>query len=214
MDNAAFFKIGYGLYVVTTREGNRDNGMICNTVVQVSTSPLRLAVSISKHNHTHDTVNTTGVMNVNVLAESAPFDLFKRFGFQSGKTVDKFKDFAFTRGANGLAVLERDVNAVFELSVTHYVDLGSHGLFVCDVTDARELSSAETMTYSYYHAHVKPQPAAQAAPAKGEAKKWVCKICGYVYDPEENGGVAFEDLPEDWLCPWCKHPKQDFEPVG
>lgn len=214
MDNAAFFKIAYGLYVITSRSGSNDNGMICNTVVQVTTSPQRLAVTINKANFTHDVVKSTGMMNVCVLDESAPFAIFERFGFKSGRDTDKFEGFAFERGANTLARLTAHSNACFELKVANYIDLGTHGLFICDVTEATALSDKPTMTYAYYHANVKQKPAAAALSASGAPKKWVCKICGYVYDPAENNSVAFEDLPDDWLCPWCKHPKADFEPLG
>lgn len=211
MDAAAFSKIGYGLYVVTTRDGTRDNGMICNTVVQVTATPERLAVTINKQNHTHDTAKATGLMNVCALAQTASFEIFKRFGFQSGRDADKFAGFGFLRGDNGLAALGADCTAVFELRVASYVDLDTHGMFICDVTEARVLADTPTMSYAYYHANVKPKPA--LPPATGDGKRWICKICGFVYDPAANNGVAFEDLPADWVCPWCKHTKADFEPV-
>ena len=211
MDTSAFFSIGYGLYVVTSREGERDNGMICNTVVQVTADPPRLAVTINKANFTHSTLMATGYMNVCALSESAPFSIFERFGFKSGRKENKFEGMEFERGANGCAVLKEHCCAVFELRAERYVDLGTHGMFICAVTDAKKLSDEPAMSYAYYHANVKPKPAAVKPAAAGEPKKWVCKICGYVYDPAENNGVAFEDLPADWLCPWCKHPKSDFE---
>ena len=214
MEAAAFFKIGYGLYVVTTRDGEKDNGMICNTIVQVTNTPARLAVTINKQNFTHDTIKKTGLLNINVLDESASFAIFQRFGFKSGRDSDKFEGFEFSRGENNLAVLSSCVNAVFELRESSYIDLGTHGMFICDVTAAKVVSDKPTMTYAYYQANVKPNPLAGLQKAAGEKKKWVCKICGYVYDPEENDGVAFEDLPSDWVCPWCKHPKSDFEPIG
>lgn len=207
MDSTAFFKLAYGLYVVTTRKGDWDNGMICNTVVQVANKPERLAVSINKSNWTHDVVKETGVMNVCALAESASFDLFKRFGFQSGRNVEKFEGFTLARGANGLALLTKDCTATFELKVVSYTDLGTHGMFICEVVDAKTVSDAPTMTYAYYHANVKPKPAAPAAASASEKKtrRWVCKICGYVYEGDE--------LPADFECPWCKHPASDFEEV-
>ncbi|MBO6167084.1 MAG: flavin reductase [Kiritimatiellae bacterium] len=215
MDASAFFKIGYGLYLVTTRDGaGRDNGMICNTVVQATATPARITVIINKQNYTHETVKETGLMNVCVLSRSAPFSLFKRFGFQSGRDADKFEGMEKIRAANSLAIVGADVaNAVFALKVASYVDLGTHGLFVCDVLEAQTMSGEPTMTYDYYHENVKPKPEAQKPASAGEPKKWVCVICGYVYDPAENGGVAFEDLPADWTCPWCKHPKTDFKPL-
>ncbi len=211
MDPTAYFKIGYGLYVVTSSRDGRDNGMICNAVMQVTADPPRMVVAINKANFTHSTLLATGVMNVCALAESAPFALFERFGFQSGRTRDKFAGIGFGRGENGLPVLKEHCCAVFELRIEDYRDLGTHGLFTCAVTAAKTLSDAPAMSYAYYHANVKPKPKASAPTAPGAPAKWVCKICGYVYDPAENDGVAFEDLPADWLCPWCKHPKSDFE---
>ena len=210
IDSKAFNKIGYGLYVITMNDGNRDNGMICNTVMQVSSNPVRLAVSINKANYSHDVIKQTGKMNVNVLAQSAKFALFQNYGFRSGRDVDKLAGMEFTRSANGLPVLSQDCNAFLSLEVESYTDLDSHGLFVCTVTEAKTLSAAESMTYAYYHAKVKPRPAVQNG--------YVCTVCGYVYDPAvgdpEHGipaGTAFEDLPADWTCPLCKHPASDFQ---
>lgn len=214
MDSSALFKIGYGLYVITTNDGKRDNGMICNTVIQASSAPLRVVLTINKANYTHETILKTGKLNVNILSEEAPFAVFERYGFKSGRDADKLEGVEFTRSENGLAVLPKYANAVLSLKLHMYVNLESHGLFICDVVEAKELGSVPTMTYAYYQANVKPRPAAPASsPKEGAKKKWVCKICGYVYDPEENGGVAFEDLPKDWVCPWCKHPTSDFEPM-
>ncbi|MBP5319610.1 MAG: flavin reductase [Kiritimatiellae bacterium] len=194
---AAFFKIGYGLYVITTHDGARDNGMICNTVVQVTSEPQRIAVTLNKSNYTHDVVRETGKMNVNVLAESAPFSVFQNFGFRSGRDADKFEGVAFTRSENGLAVLSADCNAVFSLTVEQYIDLGTHGLFICAVEEAKSLSDAPTMTYAYYQAKVKPKPQVTA-----KKRCWVCPICGYVYEGDE--------LPPDFICPLCKHPASEF----
>ncbi|MBO4278296.1 MAG: flavin reductase [Spirochaetales bacterium] len=198
----ALFKIGYGLYVITTKDGKRDNGMIVNTVSQVTSSPNRIAVCINKQNYTHHIVQQSGVMNLNCLSVEAPFSVFERFGFQSGRNVDKFQgsDFEELRADNGLRFLSKYINAMMSLKVESYVDLDTHGLFICTVTEARVLSDKETMTYTYYQSNVKPKP-------KTEGKKgWVCKICGYVYEGEE--------LPEDFVCPLCKHGAADFEPVG
>ncbi len=197
IDNAAFFKIGYGLYVVTTSDGVRDNGMICNTVAQVTATPARLSVAINKTCHTHDVALKTGKMNINVLDESAPFSLFQNYGFKSGRDADKFAGVDFRRSENGLPVLKAHCNAFFSLVVDSYIDLGTHGLFICSVTEAETLSQAPSMTYAYYHANVKPKP--EAKPRKG----FVCKICGYVYEGDE--------LPPDFICPLCKHPASDFE---
>ena len=199
IDNAALYKIGYGLYVITTREGEKDNGMICNTVVQVTSQPARLSVTINKANYTHDIIRKTGVMNVNTLAESARFAVFQQFGFRSGRDTDKFEGETVERSENGLVVLKKDCNSFFSLKVENYVDLGTHGMFICDVTEAQDLSSGETMTYAYYHANVKPKPAAR------KKKGFVCKICGYVYEGDE--------LPPDFICPLCKHPASDFVPL-
>ena len=200
VETAAFSKIGYGLYVVTTNDGKRDNGMICNTVVQVTGEPPRLAVTINKVNYTHDVAKATGKMNVCALAESAPFSAFENFGFRSGRDADKFETGALTRTSNGLAVPTRDCNSVFALKVESYVDLGTHGMFVCAVEEALVLSDAPTMTYDYYHANVKPKP--KPAP-EGGGKRWICPICGFVYDGEGQP-------PADYLCPLCKHPGSEF----
>lgn len=198
-DPKAFYRIGYGLYVVTCNDGKKDNGLIVNTVSQVADSPNRFAVTINKQNYSHHVIKQTGVLNVNCLTVDAPFRTFETFGFQSGRTADKFDGIEELRSANGLRFLPRDVNALLSLKVEQYVDLGSHGMFLCSVTESRVLSSAETMTYSYYQANVKPKP-------QTEGKKgYVCKVCGYVYEGDE--------LPEDYICPLCKHGAADFEPI-
>ena len=199
-DLTALFKIGYGLYVVTSNDGTRDNGLIVNTVSQVTNTPNRVAVCISKQNYSHHIIKQTGKMNVNCLSTDAPFSLFERFGFQSGRTVDKFKGTDVLRSDNGLVFLPDSINAFLSLKVEQYVDLDTHGMFVCSVTEARVLSDRESMTYAYYQQNVKPKP-------KTEGKKgYVCKICGYVYEGDE--------LPEDFVCPLCKHGAADFEPIG
>lgn len=200
VDNKALFKIGYGLYVVTTNDGKRDNGMICNTVVQVTGEPPRLAVTINKTNYSHDVIRETGKMNVCTLAKSAPFSVVEDFGFRSGRDYEKFSSAGFTRSENGLAVVSHYCNSFFSLSVESYVDLGTHGMFICAVTEAQILSDEQTMTYDYYQTDVKPKPAA-AAP--GGAKRWICPICGYVYEGEGQP-------PADYLCPLCKHPGSEF----
>ena len=199
-DMTALFKIGYGLYVVTSNDGKKDNGLIVNTVTQVTNTPNRVAVIINKENYSHHVIRQTGKMNVNCLSTAAPFKIFETFGFQSGRSVDKFAGMTPIRSENGLAVLPLQyINSFMSLSVEQYVDLGTHGMFVCNITEARVLSDAETMTYSYYQAEVKPKP-------KTDGKKgFVCKICGYVYEGEE--------LPEDFVCPLCKHGASDFEPI-
>lgn len=198
-DLTALFKIGYGLYVITSNDGKRDNGFICNTVSQVTSNPNRVAVCINKQNYSHHVIQKTGKMNVNCLSVDAPFSVFKTFGFQSGRNVDKFKDIKPLHSDNGLAFLPKYINAFMSLEVEQYIDLGSHGMFICSVTEARVISDRETMTYSYYQSNVKPKP-------KTEGKKgWVCKICGYIYE----GDV----LPDDFICPLCKHGAADFERI-
>ena len=199
-DLTALFKIGYGLYVVTSNDGTRDNGLIVNTVSQVTNTPNRVAVCISKQNYSHHIIKQTGKMNVNCLSTDAPFSLFERFGFQSGRTVDKFKGIDVLRSDNGLVFLPDSINAFLSLKVEQYVDLDTHGMFVCSVTEARVLSDRESMTYAYYQQNVKPKPATEGK------KGYVCKICGYVYEGDE--------LPEDFVCPLCKHGAADFEPIG
>ena len=199
-DLTALFKIGYGLYVVTSNDGKKDNGLIVNTVTQVTNSPNRVAVCINKQNYSHHTIKNKGVMNVNCLSVEAPFSVFENFGFQSGRTVDKFAKCEPLRSDNGLVFLPKYINSFMSLKVEDYVDLDTHGMFICTVTEARVLSDNETMTYTYYQNNVKPKP-------ETEGKKgWVCKICGYVYEGE--------DLPEDFICPLCKHGVADFEPIG
>ena len=199
-DLTALFKIGYGLYVVTSNDGKRDNGLIVNTVSQVTSTPNRIAVTINKMNYSHHVIQQTGKMNVNCLSVEAPFKVFETFGFQSGRNVDKFADCMPNRSDNGLIFLHKYINSFMSLEVEQYIDLGTHGMFICTVTEARVMSDKETMTYSYYQQNVKPKP--QTDNKKG----YVCKICGYVYEGDE--------LPEDYICPLCKHGAADFEPIG
>jgi len=198
-DLTALFKIGYGLYVVTSHDGKKDNGLIVNTVTQVTNTPNRIAVTINKENYSHHVIKQTGKMNINCLTVDAPFAVFEKFGFQSGRNVDKFADCEPLRSDNGLIFLPRHINAFLSLKVEQYVDLDTHGMFICSVSEARVLSDRETMTYTYYQDHVKPKP--QTDGKKG----FVCKVCGYVYEGDE--------LPEDFICPLCKHGAADFEPI-
>ena len=198
-DMSALFNIGYGLYVITSGDGKRDNGLIVNTVTQVTNTPNRLAVTINKENYSHHIIKQTGVMNINCLTVDAPFAVFEAFGFRSGRNVDKFADCEPLRSDNGLVVLPRYINSFMSLKVEQYVDLDTHGMFICSVTEARVLSDRETMTYTYYQNNVKPKP-------ETEGKKgYVCKICGYVYEGDT--------LPEDFVCPLCKHGASDFEEI-
>ena len=198
-DLTALFRIGYGLYVVTSNDGQKDNGLIVNTVTQVTNTPNRIAVTINKQNYSHHVIKQTGVMNVNCLSKDAPFSVFENFGFQSGRNVDKFANCEPLRSDNGLIFLPHYINAFMSLKVEQYVDLDTHGMFICAVTEARVISDVETMTYTYYQENVKPKP-------QTEGKKgYVCKICGYVHEGE---------LPDDFICPLCKHGVADFEPIG
>ena len=202
IDPTSLFNIGYGLYVVTTNDGKRDNGLIVNAVMQVTSAPNRVAVAINKQNYSHDTVKATGIMNVNCLSVDAPFEVFKTFGFASGRDTNKFEGMTLNRSENGLVYLDKYINSYISLKVESYIDLDTHGMFICSVTEAVKVSGEETMTYTYYHKNVKPKP--EAAPEK--KKGYVCKICGYVYEGDP--------LPADFVCPWCKHGAEDFEPLN
>ena len=199
-DLTALFNIGYGLYVVTSSDGKKDNGLIVNTVTQVTNTPNRIAVCINKDNYSHHVIKQTGIMNINCLSQDAPFSVFQNFGFQSGRAADKFAGQEILRSDNGLAFLPQFINSFMSLKVEQYVDLDTHGMFICTVTEARVISHVETMTYTYHQENVKPKP-------QTEGKKgWVCKVCGYIYEGDE--------LPEDFVCPLCKHGPADFEPIG
>ena len=199
-DMTALFKIGYGLYVVTSNDGTRDNGLIVNTVTQLTDQPFRVAVNINKANYSHHIIKKTGILNVNCLSVDAPFSVFQNFGFQSGRQADKFAGWKPCRSDNGLVFLPKYINAFMSLKVEQYVDLDTHGMFICTVTEARVMSDRETMTYTYYQKNVKPKP-------ETEGKKgFVCKICGYIYEGDT--------LPDDYICPLCKHGAADFEPIG
>ncbi|MBR6513940.1 MAG: flavin reductase [Clostridia bacterium] len=199
-DANALFNIGYGLYVVTSNDGKKDNGLIVNTVTQVTSTPNRVALTINKENYSHHIIKQSGKMNINTLTVDAPFSVFEAFGFVSGRNTDKFKDCEPLRSSNGLVVLPRYINSFMSLKVEQYIDLDTHGMFICSVSEARVLSDKETMTYTYYHENVKPKP-------ETEGKKgYVCKICGYIYEGDT--------LPEDIVCPLCKHGAADFEPIS
>ncbi len=200
IDNKALFKISYGLYVLTVNDGKKDNGCIVNTPIQVTSTPQKVAVTVSKQNYSHDVIKNTKIMNINCLSVETPFSIFEKFGFASGRDVDKFADCTPNHSENGLVVLKKYINAFISLKVTDYIDLGTHGMFICDVTQAQNISDVESMTYTYYQENVKPKP-------KTEKKKgFVCKICGYVYEGDE--------LPDDFICPLCKHGAADFEPLN
>ena len=199
-DMNALFNIGYGLYVVTSNDGSKDNGLIVNAVTQLTDSPNRVAVTINKSNYSHHVIKKTGIMNVNVLDTSAPFFVFEHFGFQSGRTIDKFAGCENLRSDNGLRFLPRYINSFMSLKVEQYVDLDTHGMFICSVTEARVMSDRDTMTYTYYQHNVKPKPDTEGK------KGFVCKVCGWVYEGDT--------LPDDIICPLCKHGAADFEPIA
>ena len=195
MDKKALFKLSYGLFVLSARENGKDNGCIINTATQLTDSPCTISIAVNKENYTHDMVLRTGEFNLSVLSQEAVFWVFQHYGFQSGRTVDKFASIPEARTANGLRYVEGCTIAVISGKVFSTVDCGSHTLFIAEVTEAKVLSDEPSMTYQYYFDNVKPKPAAQG--------KWVCKICGYVHEGD--------DLPADFICPWCKHPASDFE---
>ncbi len=198
-DFSALHNIGYGLYVVTCNDGKKDNGLIVNSVSQLTSTPNRVAVTINKDNYSHHVIKQTGEMNLNCLSVEAPFSVFESFGFVSGRTVDKFADCEPLRSDNGLVFLPRYINSFMSLKVEQYLDLDTHGMFICSVTEARVISDKESMTYAYYHANVKPRPNTDGK------KGFVCKICGYIHEGDT--------LPEDIVCPLCKHGAADFEPI-
>ena len=198
-DLTALFNIGYGLYVVTSNDGKKDNGLIVNTVTQVTNTPNRIAVTINKENYSHHVIKQTGKMNINCLTTDTPFSVFENFGFKSGRNTDKFENCEPLRSDNGLVFLPRYINSFMSLKVEQYVDLDTHGMFICSVTEARVISNQATMTYSYYFDNVKPKPETNGK------KGYVCKICGYVYEGDQ--------LPEDFICPLCKHGAADFEEI-
>ena len=199
VDANALFKIGYGLYVITSNDGKKDNGAILNSVTQITNEPLRVAVNINKMNYSHNVIKQSGVMNINCLNVDAPFSLIKDYGFVSGKEVDKFANKEVLRSENGLVVLPNYINAFISLKVDSYIDLGTHGMFICSVTESKIINNIETMTYSYYQNYVKEKPNAD------KKKGFVCKVCGYVYEGDS--------LPEDFVCPLCKHGASDFEEI-
>lgn len=200
MNENVMHNLTYGLFILTAKDGNKDNGCVINTLIQAASSPNRIAISVNKANYTHDMIMKTREFNVSILSEKAQFETFRHFGFQSGRDVDKMESITFSRSANGISYLTDQTNAFISGKVVQTIDLGSHTMFIADVTDGDILSDDPSVTYSYYFAHIKPKP--QAAPKK---KGWICTICGYIYEGET--------LPEDFVCPICKHPASDFKPL-
>ena len=201
VEQNAMFSLSYGLFVLTARDGAKDNGCIINTVTQLTDTPKRISIAVNKANYTHDMIKKTGVFNVSVLSNDAPFAMFQHYGFQSGRDVDKFAGVqGMARATNGVYYLPYCTNAFISAKVTQTIEFETHTLFIADVTEARQLSDVPSMTYAYYFANVKPKPSKLK-----EQHGWVCKICGYVYEGEE--------LPADFICPLCKHGAEDFEKV-
>lgn len=204
MEKQAMYNLSYGLFVLTASSG-KDNGCIINTAMQVTSAPNRITIAVNKQNYTHDMIISAREFNLSVLSEKADFEIFKRFGFQSGSTVDKFADFLeYKRAANGITYITQGVNAVLSAKVIDTVELGTHTLFIAAVTDGEILDAAPSATYAYYQSNIKPQPA-PAAPVKTGKTVWRCTVCGYEYEGEE--------LPDDFICPLCKHPASDFEKI-
>ena len=204
MDPKAMFKLSYGLFVLTAREGDKDNGCITNTAIQVTSEPNRISIAVNKANYTHDMVMHTRKFNVSILSQEASFDTFKHFGFQSGRNVDKFADFnACKRAENGIYIITEGTNAYISAEVEQTIDLGTHTLFIAKVTDLDVLSSVSSATYEYYQNNIKPKPQAPAAPTGKTV--WRCTVCGYIYEGDP--------IPADFICPLCKHPASDFEKI-
>ena len=205
MDKKAMYKLSYGLFVLTARDGEKDNGCIINTAIQAASEPNQLSSCVNKANYTHDMIERTGKFTVSVLSEQADFELFKHFGFQSGRDVDKFTNFTgCARGADGLYYITEGTNAYISVTVDKTVDLGSHTMFIGEITDMAVLSDTPSTTYEYYQNHIKPKPQAVGKTNEGQTV-WRCRICGYEYVGEE--------IPDDFICPICKHPASDFEKI-
>jgi len=205
MDKKAMYKLSYGLFVLTAKEGDKDNGCIINTAIQAASEPNQLSICVNKANYTHDMVMRTGEFTVSVISENADFELFKHFGFQSGKEVDKFAGYTnCKRGENGICYITEGTNAFISVKVTKTEDLGSHTMFIGEITDMEVLSENASVTYAYYLENIKPKPQAVGTDDKGQTV-WRCTICGYEYVGEE--------IPDDFICPLCKHPVSDFEKV-
>ena len=205
MNNQAMFKLSYGLFVLTARDGEKDNGCIINTAIQAASTPNQLSICVNKANYTHDMIVKTGIFTVSILNQKASFDIFKRFGFASGRDVDKFADYdECKRGENRVYYITENTNAYISVKVTKTEDLGSHTMFIGEITDMEVLSDAPSVTYDYYLNNIKPKPESVGKTTGGQTI-WRCTICGYEYVGEE--------LPEDFICPLCKHPASDFEKV-
>lgn len=200
MDKKAMYNLTYGLFLLTAKEGDKDNGCIVNTVSQVTTEPNRIVVAVNKKNLTHDMIVNTGVFNVSILSEKSKFETYKHWGFQSGRDVDKLEAVSYLRSENGLVYIADEANAFLSAKVVSMIDLGTHTLFLADVTDGEVLSQDNSVTYAYYQSNIKTAPADTT-----KKKGFICTVCGYIYEGDT--------LPEDFECPWCKHPASDFKPI-
>lgn len=200
MDNKAMFNLSYGLFILTAKDGAKDNGCIVNTVGQVTSQPNRISLTVNKANYTHDMILKTKEFNVSVLAENSRFETYKHWGFQSGRNTDKLESISFKRSANGLVYIAEETNAFLSAKVVSTMDLGTHTLFIADVTDGEVLSQVPSATYSFYQNNIKPKPASTE-----KKKGFICTVCGYIYEGET--------LPDDFICPICKHPASDFKPL-
>jgi flavin reductase (DIM6/NTAB) family NADH-FMN oxidoreductase RutF len=200
MDKNTLFKIGYGLYILTCNEQGKDNGCIVNTVMQVTSEPCQIAVCVNKNNLTSEMIKHTKKFNVSILSELSDFNIFKNFGYQSGRNVDKFLNFKdVKRHANGVYYITKNTNAYLSAYVQKEIDLGTHIMFIAELVDAQILSNEPTLTYEYYQNNIKPKP------QNTDKKGWRCKICGFIYEEEI--------LPNDYICPICKHGAIDFEKI-
>lgn len=199
MDDKALLKLTYGLYILTAKDGEKDNGCVVNTVGQLTYNPNKIQVAVNKNNLTHDMILNTGEFNVSVLTENSKFETYKHWGFQSGRDCDKTENIEFSRSENGLIYLTEECNAFISAKVCSSVDLGTHTLFIADVTEMQVLNDDNSASYDYYHKNIKP------APESNVKKGFICTVCGYIYEGDS--------LPDDFICPWCKHPASDFEPT-
>lgn len=205
MNEKTVYKLSYGLFVLTTKLGEKDNGCIINTAGQVTTTPNRISVTVNKENYTHDMIMEAKKFNISIISEDASFEVFKTFGFQSGRETDKFGDYdGMKRSQNGVYYVTEGTNGYISAEVKQVIDLGTHTMFIAEVEDMDSLSETPSATYAYYHSFIKPKPQEVGKSADGKTI-WRCVICGYEYEGEE--------LPEDFICPICKHPASDFEKV-
>lgn len=200
INTEALNNIGYGLYVITTNTDNRDNGCIINTVMQITSKPLQIAVCLNKLNKTNEMIKKSKKFNLSILNQDAQFDIFKHFGFQSGKNIDKFEGYkSAKRAENGILYISEYTNSYLSAKVVNEVEFDTHTMFIGEVTDAECLNNSPSVTYAFYHKNIKPKA------QKNDKKGWRCKICGYIYEGEE--------LPADFICPLCKHGIEDFERI-